>query len=201
MNTTTAKPPVPRRSRLSADREREILEAALALVAERGYARVTMQDIATASRSSTATLYRRWSNKAHLVAAALERERPLAPPEVDTGTLRSDLEVLCHHIRQSLHGMAAGIGTLTHQALAEPELGQAVHRSLVESATRSLRTVLARYVRSGVIAADNPSLDLVDGILLGSALTEQLRLHRDPELCRRIVQHVLLPLLTPQQNP
>jgi hypothetical protein len=29
----------------------------------------------------------------------------------------------------------------------------------------------------------------------------QLRLHREPELCRRNVHHVLLPLLTPPRHP
>ncbi|MGL5910526.1 MAG: helix-turn-helix domain-containing protein, partial [Phycicoccus sp.] len=55
------------RPRVEGDREREILTAALGVLAEVGYDRMTMDAVALAARASKATLYRRWQSKATLV--------------------------------------------------------------------------------------------------------------------------------------
>ncbi|MGH3386900.1 MAG: helix-turn-helix domain-containing protein, partial [Nocardioidaceae bacterium] len=80
------------RPRVEGDREDEILEAALAVLAEVGYDRLTMDAVATAAKASKATLYRRWTSKAHLVVDAAVRAKgcPM-PDDVNTGSLRGDL--------------------------------------------------------------------------------------------------------------
>ncbi|MDN5895970.1 MAG: TetR/AcrR family transcriptional regulator [Nocardioides sp.] len=89
-----AVPPPPNhavsRPRVEGDREVEILKAALRVLAEVGYDRVTMDAVATAAKASKATLYRRWSNKATLVidALLLLKDPPALP---DEGSLREDL--------------------------------------------------------------------------------------------------------------
>ncbi|MXG88187.1 TetR/AcrR family transcriptional regulator [Nocardioides flavescens] len=82
------------RPRVEGDREVEILSAALRVLADVGYDRLTMDAVAQAAKASKATLYRRWSSKARLVIDALEQGH--AHPDtfeapVDTGTLRGDL--------------------------------------------------------------------------------------------------------------
>ena len=83
------------RPRVEGDREREILEAALEVLADVGYDRLTMDAVATRARASKATLYRRWNTKVGLVIDALlveKRRRPVP----DTGSLRGDLiEAFC----------------------------------------------------------------------------------------------------------
>ncbi|MGL5927508.1 MAG: helix-turn-helix domain-containing protein, partial [Dermatophilaceae bacterium] len=59
------------RRRVEGDREREILSAALGVLAEVGYDRMTMDAVALAARASKATLYRRWQSKTALVVDAL----------------------------------------------------------------------------------------------------------------------------------
>jgi len=59
------------RPRVAGDREVEILEAAIDVLRESGYDRLTFDAVATAARASKATLYRRWPHKRDLVIDAV----------------------------------------------------------------------------------------------------------------------------------
>ena len=61
------------RPRVEGDREQEILQATLDVLADVGYDRLTMDAVAHAAKASKATLYRRWSTKAALVIDAIAR--------------------------------------------------------------------------------------------------------------------------------
>src|ERR1700753_2413915 len=80
-------------------RETELLGVTLRLLQERGYERLTLDEVAVAAHASKATIYRRWPSKAELVLAAfIEGIRPVAVAP-NTGALRSDLlrlgQLLC----------------------------------------------------------------------------------------------------------
>src|SRR3954465_11505598 len=84
------------RPRVEGDRERQILDAAMEVLAEVGYDRLTMDAVAQRAKASKATLYRRWNSKAPLLVESLARMK--TTPEVlpDTGDLRTDmLEAFC----------------------------------------------------------------------------------------------------------
>jgi AcrR family transcriptional regulator len=87
----------PHRPRVTGDREDEILEATVRVLADVGYDRLTMDQVAAEAHASKATLYRRWDDKASLVVDAVSRAKGLPearPP--DTGSLRGDLlSVFC----------------------------------------------------------------------------------------------------------
>ena len=87
--------PSTERPRVEGDREQEIFDATLWVLAESGYDRLTMDAVAARAKASKATLYRRWTNKVSLVIEALQHEKgPNTPP--DTGSLRGDLQqVFC----------------------------------------------------------------------------------------------------------
>ena len=55
------------RPRIEGDREVEILDAALEVLADVGYDRLTMDAVAQRAKASKATLYRRWNGKVSLV--------------------------------------------------------------------------------------------------------------------------------------
>jgi AcrR family transcriptional regulator len=86
-----------------AGRDAAICDAALALLAEVGYDRMSMDAVAARAHASKATIYRRWPGKRELVLEAVRSRSParLTPP--DTGTLRGD-------IIASLRMMSDGIG-------------------------------------------------------------------------------------------
>src|SRR3954454_10191207 len=79
------------RARVEGDRERQILDAALEVLAEVGYDRLTMDAVAQRAKASKATLYRRWNSKAKLVVEALARMKTTSEEVPDSGDLRTDL--------------------------------------------------------------------------------------------------------------
>src|SRR5689334_3013259 len=74
----------------SAEADQAIAEATLELLAEKGWAGLTMNGVAHRAGVSTATLYRRYSSKEDLVCAAMHESNP-ANASVDTGSLEGDL--------------------------------------------------------------------------------------------------------------
>lgn len=83
--------PSPRRRR-GPELEAALLEAAWTELVETGFAKLTMESVASRASTGIAVLYRRWGNKDELVLAALEHRRARHQIGVpDTGTLRGDL--------------------------------------------------------------------------------------------------------------
>lgn len=108
--TATVAPPRPCSPSRGSAREQAILDAAMELVAEIGYNRITMDAVATRAQASKATMYRKWPGKAELVAEGLRRccdaEAKCVP---DTGTLRGDLAAV---VTQMSDGIAGDNGAL-----------------------------------------------------------------------------------------
>lgn len=83
-------------------RRGEILEEAILLaaweeLAENGYTRLTMENVAVRAGTNKAVLYRRWKNKSELVMTALKKYLPKITDEIpDTGDLRSDVYTYLH---------------------------------------------------------------------------------------------------------
>ncbi|MEV1203334.1 TetR/AcrR family transcriptional regulator [Microbispora rosea] len=89
---TTSAAASSRRRRRGPELEAALLDAAWDELAEAGFARLTMESVATRAGTGIAVLYRRWANKDQLVLAALEHYRISHPVDLpDTGTLRGDL--------------------------------------------------------------------------------------------------------------
>ncbi len=87
-------PPAARGRTQDKSRDDVIIEAALELLAEKGYHALTMTDVAARAGVSKATLYRRWSAKADVVADAVATLSPMKPPRYTGISLRDDLVAL-----------------------------------------------------------------------------------------------------------
>ncbi|MEV3965691.1 TetR/AcrR family transcriptional regulator [Nocardia sp. NPDC050193] len=79
---------------------RDILDAAWEVLAETGYAKLTIEAVAARARTSRPVIYRRWSTRADLVLAAITQASPLLAEAPDTGHLRSDVFALLTRISQ-----------------------------------------------------------------------------------------------------
>lgn len=75
-------------------RDELIIAAALELLSTNGYQALTMTDVASRAGVSKATLYRRWTTKADLVADAIDTLDPLDRPRYPGTSLRDDLLAL-----------------------------------------------------------------------------------------------------------
>ncbi|GIT79805.1 TetR family transcriptional regulator [Leifsonia sp. LS1] len=139
-------------------RDPEILDAALDVLAETGYDRMTIDMVAARAKAGKATVYRRWASKADLVidAVACMKKGDIdfdALP--DTGTLRGDLVAMMkpHTIvdaEKKLQIMAGLVSMLAK----DPGLADAVNEAIVEPRASVNRIFLRRAVERGEIPAD-----------------------------------------------
>ncbi|MFD9861825.1 TetR/AcrR family transcriptional regulator [Streptomyces alboflavus] len=188
----------PRRSRISPEREAELYEAVLELLREVGYDGLTMDAIATRTRSSKATLYRQWGGKAELVARALRHDKPASMADIDTGSLRGDfMRMVALHDDCKMEQDQALMRALFHAVHENPELHKALRQLLIEPEITGLNELLRRAVARGEIAADNPALEYVIHMLVGAFVARGLVEERpaDQEFLRSYINAVILPAL------
>ncbi|WP_328390483.1 TetR/AcrR family transcriptional regulator [Streptomyces sp. NBC_00400] len=161
----------------------EIFDAALDLLAEKGYEGLTIEGVAQRSGVNKTTLYRWWPSKGALLGAALigARQLELTPP--DTGSLEGDLEALLGTMTTLLTARPASaiavavLGAVTHS----PELASHVKDFFADRIARE-QAVFDRAVARGEIAADTDPMLLMD-LLAGAAwvriVLRQLPLEKD----------------------
>ncbi|WP_320779452.1 TetR/AcrR family transcriptional regulator [Streptomyces sp. CRN 30] len=187
-----------RRSRITPEREAELYEAVLDLLREVGYDALTMDAVATRTRSSKATLYRQWGGKAELVVKAIRSTKPGQVADVDTGSLRGDLHCLlareddCTMERNS--ALMRGVAMALHK---NPDLRQALRDQLIEPEMAEFRRVLQRAVDRGEIRADCPALDFLVHMMVGGFATTVLLDEKPPTrtFLTSYIDAVILPAL------
>ena len=84
-----------RQRRRGEELEAALLDAAWDELAEAGFAKLTMESVATRAKTGVAVLYRRWPKKDDLALAAIRHYRQTHPAGIpDTGSLRGDMLAL-----------------------------------------------------------------------------------------------------------
>jgi AcrR family transcriptional regulator len=170
-----------------------VAAATLQLLAEEGYARVTVERIAARAGVGKASLYRRWPDKVSIVLEAVSRnpERPSAP---DTGSLRGDaLAYLRTLVRyRTLH--ADAISAISSEALNDDRFGDAFRVGMAEPVMAGMRVILERAIARGELPPET------DAALLSAvppALLQAQRLiagrHPDEAFVERIVAQFFSP--------
>ncbi len=188
---------------LDASRDDVLRDAALKLLAQIGYDRLTMDKIAAYAGAGKATIYRRWAGKAELVVDALTCDRVILPAP-DTRTLRGDLAVLAERASgkydqpmdsQVIIGL---VSALPHDF----ELREVFRLRLVEPHVANLTLVFERAVERGEIQP-------VRNLALIVTILPALILHRllingttpDREFFEAVIEGVILPLVLGGPGP
>ncbi|TDE11781.1 TetR/AcrR family transcriptional regulator [Jiangella asiatica] len=182
-------------------REDAILLATLELLAQIGYGAMSMDAVAARARASKATIYRRWSGKAELVVAAVERHTRDQAGDHDSGPdtadLRTDLTLVLQDMRDRLVGQSAQLvlGLMTAMR-DDAELARAVRSRLIDGKRESFAPVLRRACERGDApgAVDHELLAEVSSAILFSRVFvtgESL----DDGVIAHLVDDVLLPLV------
>jgi AcrR family transcriptional regulator len=185
-------------SRLSQEREAELYGAVLDLLREVGYDALTMDAVATRTRSSKATLYRQWGSKPELVVRALRHNKPATLGEIDTGSLRGDFQAMVDlHDDEQMEKDAALMRGLSHAAQANPDLYKALRELLIDPEVAGLEMMLGRAVDRGEVPAGHPALPFVTHTLIGAFLARDLLDGRpvDRRFLRGYLDSVLIPAL------
>ncbi len=184
-------------------RESAICSAALELLAEVGYDRMSMDAVAARARASKATIYRRWPGKRELVLDAIRTRTAHRVEPADTGSLRGD-------IIATLRGMADGIGAedaalvagVLRAMRAAPELADCLRTQVIEEKHYVGRVILGRAVARGELDPDAhvdlfhevaPALMFFRVLVTGQPVDDAFLGH--------VADDVLMPLLTRSSHP
>lgn len=185
--------------RLDRSLDAAILDATLAGVAELGYDRLSMDDIAARAGVGKAAIYRRWPSKAVVVADAIAHWRrrlgPVEPP--NTGSLRGDVEAVLATMPEldtansSTIQVVVGVATA---AMHNPVLAAALDDLVLSPPRHAVRTLLDRAVARGEIPAGR-DLSLIPDVALGlNVLRVMAGRPIDRVYVRRVFEDVILPL-------
>ena len=182
---------------LDASRDAALRQAALALLCEVGYDRLTVDAVAARANAGKATIYRRWAGKADLIVDALKSKQGLEELP-DTGSLRGDLQALARMIDGADNRFDAKviIGMVT-AAARDDQLRQVFRERLLDPQLARIRPVFDRAVARGEIPRDR-DLDLLALLFPSLALHHLLTVGAMPEagFAQRIMEDVILPLAT-----
>jgi AcrR family transcriptional regulator len=186
------------RPRVEGDREQQILDAALEVLAEVGYDRLTMDAVAQRAKASKATLYRRWNSKAKLVVESLARMKSTSEVP-DSGDLRTDLvTAFCGLGGLADHDTTSTFGAVVTAVSTDPEFAAEFRAQVVEPKSIVSRTVFERARDRGELR-DGIDLDIVVPALAGIVLHRVFLLgeHPDAALIERAIDQIILPAVRP----
>jgi AcrR family transcriptional regulator len=154
----------------SARARQAILDATLQLLVEDGFDGMSIEAVAARAGVGKATIYRRWSSKRELVAAALASiDDEVQIP--DTGNTRDDFVLLVRDFARVSLSTALGpmIGRMAGAAVRDPELLEIVRTNLIAKRQEIGKQLLRRGIERGDVRAD-VNLDVVMNMVAGTAI-------------------------------
>jgi AcrR family transcriptional regulator len=169
-----------------------ILDAAVWVLAERGPAGFSVDEVAARAGCGKATVYRRWPSRAALLLETAHR-MGLEPPTVDTGSLRGDLVELLRTLAWKMRDTTPGriLPHVIAEAAVNPEM-----RDVLRSFTRERRLGPREIVERGIARGELPpdtDVDLLLDLTGGTVLFRELIAHIpvDDEYVTQLVDTVL----------
>jgi AcrR family transcriptional regulator len=143
-----------------------ILDAALELLEEQGFANTTADAIAERAGASKATIYRWWPNKSAVLIEALREAVTQELPFPDTGDVRQDICLQLRNFIKLLTGRHGRIfNAFVAAAQSDAEVGEAFRSVWVRPRRADVAARLERY--RGRSLRDDVDLNLVMDTLYG----------------------------------
>ncbi len=153
MSAPTA--PTPGRPR-SPEADRAIVAATVELLAEEGYAGLSMEGVAVRAGVGKTTIYRRWPCKSDLVVHSLQCVAEQEESAPDTGRVGDDLVVFMQRMVDKVRRSEAGriMPGLLVELARNPELARAFRQGFVEPRRMLVVEALRRAIDRGEVRAD-----------------------------------------------
>jgi AcrR family transcriptional regulator len=151
-----------------------ILDAALELLGQQGYVRMSMDAVAANAGVTKPTIYRRYPSKIQLALAAISAYCEQEPP-ASTGETRADLIAQINHLRRALdrpRGMVM-LGTMLAEEYETPELLARFREHLVDPRRHAVRDILERAAMRGEFRPD-ADLAMAGTMLVGAYYAQYL---------------------------
>ncbi|MEU5157051.1 TetR/AcrR family transcriptional regulator [Glycomyces sp. NPDC021274] len=171
-----------------------ILEAVLDLIAEHeNTTDVSIEAVAERSGVSKASIYRRWSSKEEMIAAAMECIKAPLPAEMPRTSLRDDLVHLGHSMIRTHGERDTKVLRCMMLAMKDPEY-KVHHDRLVERRRKFVRDTFAYWAERGQVRPDL-DLHLAVAMIVSPMLTiyvyGQYAELQSPDTVERIVDSLL----------
>ena len=160
-----------------------VLNAAADLLAERGYAGLTMDALVERTGVSKTTMYKHWPSRTALIAAAV-RQLTAAPAVPDTGSVRGDLIAMALDSLDTYRGPRwPGLASVLEAAGHDPDLRAAL-QSVPAARLSNAKTLLERAVQRGQL---RPDIDTETAVtVLVGAIFFRLRVADLPQVKREV---------------
>lgn len=190
-------PPSGRGRTQDVGRDELIIAAALELLSANGYQALSMTDVASRAGVSKATLYRRWTTKADLVADAIDTLSPLDRPRYPGTSLRDDLLALMQQAGDCAD--RPDIVSATFElARSSPDLYRTLSDRFASYMRMEFGMLAGRAAKDGHAPLSADQIDLIadTAVALLAHEAEPTTKSISPERMIRLVDDVLMVLIT-----
>uniref|UniRef100_A0AAU2VUS5 TetR/AcrR family transcriptional regulator n=1 Tax=Streptomyces sp. NBC_00008 TaxID=2903610 RepID=A0AAU2VUS5_9ACTN len=194
---TRTSPAGPGRKR-DPSRDDALRQAALEVLTEVGYARLTVDAVAARAGAGKATCYRRWASKAELVVDAISHMKA-QPQQPDTGSLRGDLIALVHHPHEGDDTFRTAVQAGLVSGLAQDaKLREVFAEHFIAPRKAAFRVVIDRAIGRGEVAS-TPDWQLLSDVLPSMVFHRLILTGRPPDAAfvLMVIDQIVLPLTTP----
>jgi AcrR family transcriptional regulator len=181
-----------------AARRQAILDAALELLMEVGYDRMSMDALAERAHAGKATIYRHWAGKAEVVVEAIRcRKCDQFSAPADTGSLRGDLLAALDHSRESITeedtALLIGLVSAMHHdqelaALMRNQMSEMKRGLYEEIVTRAIARGEPVSMHGAAVANEVSSAVFFNHVAMGGGAV-------DSDFVLHVVDDIIVPLL------
>jgi len=188
----------PERSRRGRPRDpavdEAVLTAAVDLLAEVGYARLTMDQIAARAGVGKASVYLRWPNKVALVAEAIQQHAAVVPDVPDTGSLREDMLTFLRALLRRKSSAQRALAAVTSEIASNPELRKAWRQSVTGTLSACVGMIVEHAIERGELPRTS-DVELLS--MLPLTLLQNWRLEHDQGPDNQAVERIVDQFYTP----
>lgn len=159
------------------DAEGRIMQAVLALLTQKGYSGLRIDDVARLSGVAKTTIYRRWSSLAHLVVDTMAQsigDRSFTPTHDPVADLRRICVMLTESVSAGANSWLAAALDIHRQP--DEELRARYRERIIDPPRRLLTDTLTRVRDAGLLNVTTAPEDLAD-LLIGGAIYRLAILH------------------------
>jgi AcrR family transcriptional regulator len=155
-----------------------IIDAAIAILKERGYGGFTIEAVAQRSGAGRPTIYRWWKTKSELFMELYNRESAAMMPVEDLGSMREELIAQIKSIFHFWHATACGraFRALIAESQADAKSLARLRDQFMPPRRNLARTILERAQRRGEVRSEDidTALDLLYGYSTYHLITGEL---------------------------
>jgi AcrR family transcriptional regulator len=174
----TTRTSAPQRGRRNDPRlDTALINAAIEVLNETGYAAFTTTAVARRAGASTASLYRRWPSKQALAGAVARHITLDELSDIDTGSLEGDVRELLTRKQRILNASAGpALLSLMGQAAHDPDLRRILREDVYLAVRQRLEALITQAARRGE-AAENISaaeISVLALVLIGTGLARSV---------------------------